>query len=487
MKVAYKFILKSYVGPMILTFFIVMFILLMHYLWMYINDLVGKGLSGMVIAELIMYAAATLIPMGLPLATLLASIMTMGNLGENNELLALKAAGVSLPRIARPLIILMLVVCVGSFFIINNLTPYSSQKMFSLLSDISKQRQEMKFQDGIFFNGLPDMSIRVARQDPSTNLLTDVLIYDNSLRDQMRTTVADSGYIKISQDRQYLEVTLFNGEIFEENRNYEWFDKNVQAHHIFTQQDMLVPISGFSLERSDMDEFGSRSETKNMSELSHDIDSIRYSRDSLTNRFSRVFTKNYIFKNLSSYQNTDSLPVFKQTIRLLHRIDTMNTDDRQKVFSMARKLAIDAQDFARYEVKYPVYASQILYRTQADYQRKLALPFSIMIFFLIGAALGAIIRKGGLGTPIVVSVVFFVIYYIISIIGDKFVKDGAMHPFIGMWLSSFVLFPLAIFLIVKSTNDSALFNRDSYVKKYRKIKLFIHKIYKRNVNVTKQN
>ena len=479
MKVVYRLILKSYVGPMVLTFFIVMFILLMHYLWLHIDDLVGKGLSWGVILELIMYAAATLVPMGLPLATLLASIMTMGNLGENNELLALKAAGISLPRITRPLVILMIAVSIGSFFIINNLTPYSYQKMFTLLSDISKQRQEMKFTDGIFFNGIPDMSIRVAKQDPTTNLLTDVLIYDNSQQGKMRTTVADSGYIKISNDRKYLEVTLFNGEVYEENRNYEWYNKNVLAHHIFSRQDMLVPISGFALERSDMDSFGSRSETKNMSELSKDIDSIRHSRDSLIDKFSISLTKNYVFKEYAKHKNIDSLPLFSVSMDLLPTIDTMDTETRQKIFSSAKNMAKDALNFVKYDLRFAVYASDMLYRAQADYQRKVALPFSIMIFFLIGAALGAIIRKGGLGTPIVISVVFFVIYYIISITGDKFVKDGALHPFIGMWLSSFILFPLAIFLTIKSSNDSALLNKDAYVAKYKLVKSFFIKLYKR--------
>ncbi len=482
MKVAYRFILKSYLGPMILTFFIVMFILLMQFMWMHIDDLVGKGLSMSVILELIMYAAATLIPMGLPLATLLASIMTMGQLGENNELLALKAAGISLPRITRPLVMVMVVVSIGSFFVMNNLTPYSYQKMYTLLSDISKQRQEMKFADGIFFNGIPDMSIRVAKQNPETDLLTDVLIYDNSDRSMMRTTVADSGYIKISKDRKYLEVKLFDGEVYEENRNYNWFNQNTLSHHIFTRQDMLVPISGFALDRSEMDAFGSRSETKNMEELSYDIDSIRHSRDSLVNKFATTFVRTHTFSHLYKVDNIDSLPKLYAISEPLPLVDTMGTEERQEIFSEARKLAAEAQSFVKYESRFPVYASNMLYRAQADYQRKLALPFSIMIFFLIGSALGAIIRRGGLGMPIVVSVAFFVIYYIISITGDKFVKDGAMHPFIGMWLSSIILFPIALFLTIKSTNDSALLNTDAYIAKYKIVKEYIIKVYKRKTS-----
>ena len=463
---------------MILTFFIVMFILLMHFMWMNIDRLVGKGLSLGVIVELLLYAGATLIPMGLPLATLLASIMTLGNLGENNELLALKAAGISLPKITRPLVVLMVVISTGSFFVINNLTPYSYQKMFTLITDISKQNQELKFQDGIFFNGIPDRSIRVSHQDSKTGLLTDVLIYDNSSYEKMSTTVADSGYIRISDDKLYLEITLFNGQMYEENRNYEWFTKNKLTHHIFARQDLLVPISGFSLERSEVEAFGNRSETKNISELSHDIDSLNHAKDSISNRFSRSLTQGYVFKRYARAASLDSLPEYPGGARyLLPSLDTMNVQNRQLVFAAAKQSSTDAQNFVNYEIEFARSSSANLYRSQADYQRKIALPFSIMIFFLIGSAFGAIIRKGGLGMPIVVSVGFFVVYYVISIMGKKFLEDGVISPFVGVWLPSFVLFPLAVFLTYKSTNDSALFNPDAYVNKAKKVIRFFRSVF----------
>lgn len=463
MKTVYRFVLKAYVGPMVLTFFIVMFILLMHYLWMHIDELVGKGLGPGVIVELVLYASATLVPMGLPLATLLASIMTMGNLGENNELLALKAAGISLPRIMKPLIILMTVVCIGSFFVINNLTPYSFQKMISLLSDISKQKQEMKFQDGIFFNGIPDMSIRIGHQDQETNKLNDILIYDNSTYSKMQTIVADSGYIRISDDKKYLIVLLYSGQIYEENRNYQWYTRNELSHHLFDEQKLLIPLSGFAFERSNQEEFASRSETKNMHQLSLTIDSLSHVQDSMVTNFENRLIKSQTFRNLA-YMNLDSLPPLRET-SVMRMLDTMSVEARNAVFTQASSWAEEARSYADYESGYMSYTSQLLYRAQADFQRKISLPFSIMIFFLIGAPLGAIIRKGGLGMPIVVSVLFFVVYYIITITGEKFVKDGAWSPFWGIWISSFILFPIAIFLTYKSTNDSAIFNPDAYKKR----------------------
>ncbi len=464
MKTVYRFVLKAYVGPMVLTFFIVMFILLMHYLWMHIDELVGKGLGPGVIIELVFYASATLVPMGLPLATLLASIMTMGNLGENNELLALKAAGISLPRIMKPLIILMTVVCIGSFFIINNFTPYSYQKMFSLLSDISKQKQEMKFQDGIFFNGIPDMSIRIGHQDQKTGKLTDILIYNNKTYSKMQTTVADSGYIRISDDRKYLIVMLYNGQIYEENRDYQWFSRNQLSHHIFDDQLLLVPLSGFAFERSDQEQFASRSETKNMNQLAYTIDSLKHAQDSMVTVFENRLVKSHLIRNLSMAADLDSLPALHEA-SVLRILDTMSVENRNAVFGQAASWAEEARGYADYEQDFMRYTADLLYRAQADFQRKIALPFSIMIFFLIGAPLGAIIRKGGLGMPIVVSVIFFVIYYIIMITGEKFVKDGVWPAFWGIWISSLILFPIAIFLTYKSTNDSALFNPDAYKKR----------------------
>lgn len=460
---------------MILTFFIVMFILLMHFMWMHIEDLVGKGLSLGVIIELVMYAAATLIPMGLPLATLLASIMTLGNMGENNELLALKAAGISLPRIMRPLIMLMVVVCVGSFFVINNLTPYATNQMFTLLSDISRQKQEIKFQDGIFFNGIPDISIRVGNQELKNNKLNDILIYNNSssLYPKMQTTVADSGYIRISDDRKYLMVTLYNGQIYEENRDYMWYNDNTLSHHIFDEQHLLLPLSGFAFERGDMD-YKSNSQTQNMAQLSVTIDSIKHVQDSMVQKLSNRVVMNYVFKRYANYKSIDSIPTMRQDY-LVDDMDTMGIESRRNVFDVAMQTARDAQNYVNYEVEFTSYTSSQLYKAQGSLQQKLALPFSIMIFFLIGAPLGAIIRKGGLGMPIVVSVIFFVIYYIITITGEKFVKDGAIPPFIGMWLSSFILFPLAIFLTYKSTNDSALMNADAYIIRYKKLMEYLKK------------
>ena len=265
MKTVHKLILKSYVGPMVLTFFIVLFVFIMQFMWRYIDELVGKGLGMGVIMELMMYAAITLIPMVLPLATLFAAVMTMGNMGENYELLALKSAGVSLPRIMRPLIVLVFFVAVGSFFVANNLVPMAMRKMSALIYDIRQQKQVIEFKDGLFFNLDNDMSIRVDHQDPKTKLLTDILIYDTrntNINGKMGTIVADSGYISLSDDKRFLLATLYNGEMHEEVRNYQWMKDNTLERRYFDVYNMVIPMSGFDFSRTDMSLFNN-SQTKN--------------------------------------------------------------------------------------------------------------------------------------------------------------------------------------------------------------------------------
>lgn len=474
MKTVNKFILKSYLGPMFMTFFIVMFILLMQFLWKYIDELVGKGLPLKAIVELLFYATSTLIPMGLPLATLLAAIMTMGNLGENNELLALKAAGISLPKIIRPIFIVAVLISVSSFFLINNFVPFSFQKMGALLYDIRQQKQEIEFKDGIFFNSIDNISIRVGHQDRRTGRLNDVLIYDTRKYNVTTTTVADSGYIVLSKDKKYLIVTLFDGQTYETTRDYTWYDKPSLTHHIFQKQEGIIPLSGFSFERSDASIFGNNSQVKNLKELSYDIDSLKQVSAQAVDKFSRGFLIDYLYRRDpgiaydSTYRKTD--------LDLSGKLDSLTPRERQGLYNFAISKGNELKQYLTFEQANTKDTLIDLYKMQVELHKKLSLPVSILIFFLIGAPLGAIIRKGGLGTPIVISVAFFVIYYIITITGEKMVKEGAWPPILGMWISTFILFPLAIFLTYKATNDSSLLNAEWYIIRIKKLQYFFRNL-----------
>lgn len=477
MKTLDRFILKSYLGPMILTFFIVSFIFLMNFLWRYIDMLVGKGLSFSIILELMGYAAATTIPMSIPLATLLAAIMTMGNLGENNELLAMKSAGVSLPRILAPLIVLVSFVALGSFFASNNLVPYAWKQMNALLTDISKQKQSIEFRDGTFFNGIDDMSIRVGHQDKESGLLTDVLIYDTrnvNKNGTMSTTIADSGYIRLSDNKKYLLVTLYNGTRYETTRNYKWHNESQLTQQTFDMQNAVVELEGFDFERSSSDRFSNGTNTQPISRLERSIDSLDnlVARD-MVRSYEPLFRDNLLRFDPAVMGMLDSVPVdrsYRSSMDIHERMEGMPIVQRRMLLSEALNNAKNSRNMINYEeTSYKANLNE-LYRSQIEWHRKVSLPVSVMIFFLIGAPLGAIIRKGGLGMPVVVSVLFFVVYYIISMSGEKMARDGISSAFEGMWLSSFILMPIAIYLIYKSTNDSNLFNMDWYRIQFAKLK-----------------
>jgi lipopolysaccharide export system permease protein len=472
MKSIYKLILKSYLGPMFLTFFIVMFVLLMNFMFRYIDELVGKGLDPAVILELMFYAMATMIPMGLPLATLLASIMTMGDLGENNELLAMKCAGMSLPRIIKPLLVVIVFFSVASFFVANNLVPYSWRKMYALLYDIRNQRQTIEFQDGIFFNGIDNMSIRVDRQHEN-GLLESVLIYDTRDRlGEMQTTVADSGYIRLSEDKNYLLVTLYHGDNYQQGRGDDWVQNSTLRHNIFARQDMVIPMEGFNMERTDDALFNSNL-TRSLRDLNHDMDSLQHLVDRTVNRQNNDVLSNMLFIH-NREMAIDTLVQYRtRSVDLLDSIAGLDRAARARMISRAYTSATTIKNnLAGYERNTKEQVAE-LYKYQTEWHKKLSLPVSILIFFLIGAPLGAIIRKGGLGMPIVVSVVFFVIYYVVSIFGEKMAREGTWSAFAGTWLSTLVLCPIAAFLTYKSTNDSQLFNADRYYQFFQKIRAFL--------------
>ncbi|MBQ0080405.1 MAG: LptF/LptG family permease [Alistipes sp.] len=477
MKKIHRLVLTSYLGPMILTFFIIIFILMMNFVWRYIDDLVGKGLEAGVIIELIMYATVNMIQMGLPLAILLATIMTMGNLGENYELLAMKSAGMSLMRIISPLIAVVGLISIGSFFIINNLVPYSNNRMFTIIRDIKQQNQALVFQDGLFFNGIDDMSIRVEHQDPDTHLLTNVLIYDNrSVGGNMTTTLADSGYIRLSDDKRFLLVTLYSGHTYEQTRNSQWYNKSTLRHHTFLRQDGKIPVDGFDFERSDDNLYAGNAQTQNINELQHSIDSLELKLNELTTSSYKPLMAEHLFvKDAYAVIKKDSLYTDRSEKKydalLVDSVVNLSVREKNRLYQAAVTSARTAQSSFSFDENTSKEVLNQLYRSRNEWHRKLALPVSILIFFLVGAPLGAIIRKGGLGMPIVISVIFFVIYYIISISGEKYAKEGTWSSTLGMWISTIILTPLAVYLTYKATNDSALLDFDWYKGRYEYYKL----------------
>ena len=473
LKTIHKLVLKAYLGPLVLTFCIVTFVLMMNFVWRYIDELVGKGLDAGIIIELISYATINMIPMGMPLAMLFAAIMTLGNLGENYELLAMKSAGMSLMQILKPLIILVVFMSIGSFFVVNNLVPYANKKMTSIIIDIRRQKKVLEFQDGLFFNGIDEnLSIRVEHQDPETGLLNNILIYDNrSATGNMTTTLAESGYIRLSDDKRFLMLTLYNGDNYQLTRNSNWYTKNGVRHDRFKVQDMTIPMEGFAFQRSDNSGMIGGSQTKNIVELQHDIDSLDLkAAETISQSYKPLFQDNIFNKDIQVLHLPDSLRKDKtgfSDAAMLDSISKLNIREKYKIWDQALTSALNSRNAFTFDETSAKNALNQLYRSKNDWHRKLSIPFSVLIFFLIGAPLGAIIRKGGLGMPVVISVAFFVFYYIVSLNGEKAAKEGVWSSFAGIWLSSFILTPIAVYLMIKATNDSSLLDTDWYYNKYR--------------------
>lgn len=480
----HRLVIKAYMGPLAATFFIVLFILMMNFVWRYIDELTGKGLDFFTISELVICATANMIPLGLPLALLLSSIMALGNLGENFELLAMKSSGMSIMRILKPLFIIVALISVFSFYLTNNIVPAANQRMYDILFDIREQRQELQFQDGMFFNGLPNMNIRVGHQDEKTNRLEDVLIFDTrDASGDMSTTVAESGYIHMSEDKSYLYITLHNGSTYEHTRSGQWYDKNSIRIHEFTRQDATIPIDKVTAPEGNMDREFTESRTRNMSGLEDLMDSLQlqiadYNVKSLT-----PLVKRQIFKRDTTIFPDDSVQFDRSAFKPISFYDSINDlsiRERAKVYQSAYSSARSAQGSYSYDEQSSKIPLTQYYLSLNEWHRKLTLPITILIFFMIGAPLGAIIRRGGLGLPAVISVIFFVIFYVISIWGEKMAKEGTWDAMYGMWLPIPIFMLVAIYLTVKAKNDSSLLDTDWYDVRIRRIAKRIKRLFKRN-------
>ena len=460
---------------MILTFFMVIFILLMQFLWKYIDDLVGKGLDTLILAEFLLYSSASMVPMALPLAVLLSSLMTFGNLAENLELLAFKTSGVSLFKIMAPLIYVVVILTLAAYFFANNVMPVSNLKLRSLLYDIQRQRPELQIQPGIFDNTMEGYSIRIGDQDTKTGVLKDIWIYNHTDKaGNVNVTVADSGYMRMSIDKKHLVLTLFNGNSYVElqktrKRNEPRTYPHRRDH--FAKQEMLIELTGFGLNRTDESIWKNSFSMMNLKQLSHftdsldiDVNELRSSVNDMVNNSTINKEKRSMHKNiamLDSAEQADLVPAYVQ-IDFDSVYNALTKAEKRRAISQAINMARTNKSFVSTNSNTVEYKVKRLRRYQIEKHRKFTLSISCLVFFFIGAPLGAIIRKGGLGIPVIVSVLFFLVWYMISITGEKFVREDMVSPFAGMWISSFILIPLGIFLSYKAAMDSVIMNIDSY-------------------------
>ncbi|MCD4790405.1 MAG: LptF/LptG family permease [Bacteroidales bacterium] len=453
-----------------MTFFIALFILLMQFLWKYIDDLVGKGLEWYVITELLFYASSTFVPLALPLAILLSSLMTFGNLGEHYELVAMKAAGISLRKIMMPLIVLSVIVSLIAFYFSNNVLPIANLKFKSLLYDIRQQKLALDIKEGIFYTGLDGFVIRVEKKDKdNNNMIRDIMIYDHrQKKGNTNLTVADSGSMELTSDGMNLIFTLYNGYNYQEKTDQRGYKKtNPYQRTKFREELRKFNLMDFELSRTNEDLFKSNYSMLNLRQLKKAEDSLMTRLNNRKEKIPVSMKKNFYFYNRidSAKQATFSTDKLYTT----NLLESKTKQEKVKIIDEATNRCRSVRENLNFNKKDFENRNKLIFRHQAEWHRKFTLSFACFVLFFIGAPLGAIIRKGGLGLPVVVSVLFFVLFHIISITGEKSVKSGVIDANIGMWIAPVVLLPLGIFLTYKATTDSPLLDADAWTKFFKKV------------------
>lgn len=455
-KKLYKLILSSFLGSFIFTFFIVVFVLLMQFLWVYVDDLVGKGLSFKILMELFFHASVTFVPMALPLAILLASIMSFGDLGEHYELVAIKASGISLWTAMRPLLLFSVMLSGLAFIFSNSINPVAMLKFKTLLFDIRRQKLAFDIKEGQFYKDIENYVIYVDKKGKDGSTIYGVKIYDHTDREgNNKIIVADSGMMSLSPNQRTIIFTLYNGHNYTEDNSDEatFRTKRPFERMSFKEEQIKFSLESFDLTRSNEEMYKSYQAMMNTHQLSTALDSLEKRYDERQVGFRQSFKQ-----RLSNYEHSkrgmengnlmenDSLPVLEWPL-----LEHLDPGARSSVLELAVGISRNAKENVSFHRQ--DFQNQILNikKHKKEWHKKFTLSFACLIFFFIGAPLGAIIRKGGLGLPVVISVLFFVIYYIISTVAERMAEFGDLNMFLGVWISSIIIFPIGLILTFKAT------------------------------------
>ena len=451
------------------TFFICLFIFMMQFLWRYVDELVGKGLEMSVMAQFFFYSALTLVPVSLPLAVLLASLITFGNFGERYELLAMKAAGISLLKIMRPLAFFVCGLVGVSFYFQNVVGPIAQAKLGTLILSMKQKSPELDIPEGVFYSEIKDYNLKVAKKNRKTGMLYDVLIY--SMKDGFEKARIDSGRLEMTADKQHLWLHLYSGDLFENLKAQSMKSENVPyRREEFREKHSIIEFnSDFNMVDGEI--MGKQSSAKDMAQLQSSIDSMTVVGDSIGRQYYREVAEGN-FRPSYGLTKEDTVKIEKADIHE-YNVDSLyevaSLTQKQKVISSAVSRAENVANdlgFKKFTMENNDYSIR---KHKTEWHKKITISLSCLLFFFIGAPLGGIIRKGGLGMPVIVSVLVFIIYYIIDNTGYKMARDGKWIVWMGMWTSSAVLAPLGVFLTYKSNKDSVVLNADAYINWFKKI------------------
>jgi len=454
------------------TFFICQFVLMMQFLWRYVDEVIGKGLSLSVLGQFFWYMGLGLVPQALPLAILLSSLITFGNLGENSELTAIKAAGISLMQAFRSLIVISCIITIGSFYLQNVVTPAANRSMSMLLISMKQTNPELEIPEGVFYDGIPNTNIYVQRKDLNSGMLYGLMIYRmNNSYDDATVVLADSGQMLVTAEKKHLWLHLYSGELFENLKSGMTAAAMIPyQRETFARKDLLIDFdSDFNL--VEMGGVSADPRSKGLSQIMHDIDSIRYQSDSIGHAFFNLAKRTTYY--IPNIDKNDSLKAVKQGLSGKETYDTLfnrlSVNEKRQAVQRAVNQAQSATMDVEMKADITNSVDRMIRRHQIEAMNKFTLALSCLIFFFIGAPLGAIIRKGGLGVPVIVSVLVFIVFYILDNTGSKMARDGHWNVYFGKLLGTFVLTPVAVFFTYKANNDSTVFNIDAYREVFRKM------------------
>ena len=479
MKRLHKYLIRSFLGPFILTVTIAMIVLLLQFVWKWIDELVGKGLEFAVIAELLSYVSARLIPMAMILGILLASIMTFGNLGEHNELTAMKSSGISLVRMMYPIFGLILLFGAGTYAFSNYLIPVTNMKFFTLLLDIRQQRPEFDILEGQFYNGIEGYSLYIGDRSKDGKVLYNLMIYDHSKdKGNVAVTMADSGNMRITENKDYLILTLYSGYSYAEELSA---DNTIQENRPlrrdeFESQQVLFNLPGSELNRTREDLYKNHYQMLNMGQLRDTANALegemiwrrnKVGHELIEQQYLRMENKKQAREDTAYYARPDS------SVNPVDLIDSLPVENQKEIYTMALTFARAVQSKLKNSQEVLESRKRWVNMFRNEYHRMMTFAMACLVFFFIGAPLGAIIRKGGLGTPVVVSVLFFIAYYIITLAGEKYARAAFIPSWLGMWSSTIILLPFGFFLIYKSNRDSKIMVGESYARFFNKILSFV--------------
>ncbi|MFK7783625.1 MAG: LptF/LptG family permease [Crocinitomicaceae bacterium] len=477
MKRLYFFSIRSFTGPFLVTFAISMFILIMQFFWKYIDDLMGKGLSVSVIVELLFYVSASLIPLALPLAILLSSIMTLGNLAENNELTALKSSGMSLYKILRPLTGIVLIIALSTFYFANYVIPVANLKWHGLIFDIQQTKISSILTPGTYSKELDGYAIKI--DEGTEDTFKGILIHDHTDPVIVKSVRAKEGNVYKSENGKYLFFELREGYVMEEleptapiftpdGKEHGKLNTRPSRRSSFDHATYKIDLSGFNLDRSDEDMFKDKHEMLNVFQINYTLDSIQKNAQGIVENFLKNVKGDHPYFIAQNFkENTKALEVDPNITEIPDSVVTLkdlSSGQMKAAINLAQSKIRSKGSKLDSQTRFLETMERDMNKYLIEFHRKFSLTMAIIVLFFVGAPLGAIVRKGGFGAPVVIAALLFMIYFVLMTIGDGLAGSGTISPFLGMWFPSMALTPIAIWLMHSAANDSPVFSKETWKK-----------------------